>query len=223
MVKLKTFLLTVWCIVIFSGCIAIKQENSFAIVFKNYSNNELSLPDELLTVDYPILNPNIVFNKDFQKQMDVFGITVSDSVVEYLFDSGLVYYWNETEQYPYVFSDNRTVLIGKVVISPSFDSYLFSQIFTLKNTPQSNSLFIVNVKNSTIKSIIKISHYAVVDANSFCIYSVYKGNNTFIQRSEKISSDVIRTDRPILKKENNNGRCFRIIDDGYIKLGEEPN
>lgn len=219
----KQTMLIILSLVSFANCASQRVDYGFAVDYNNF-DQETSMVNLSSIANTPILPEKLVFEEDYQWLFQIVKTQLIDSVANTIRNLELILLWNEDdlEQRPLstlsAFNplEESCSCIGRLLLSDSYESYLilFSQSF---EDTKDLRLYLLNTLNNRIVSIVCISHYAVVESNSFYMYTIRKRGNKYVQQHKTISSDIIDSNRfshqKIIK-----GHTFSINDVGNIIL-----
>lgn len=207
----------------FSNCASQRDNFGFAIDYNNF-DQETSMVNLSSIANTPILPEKLVFEEDYQWLFQIEKTQLIDSVANIIRNLELILFWNEDdlEQRPLstlsAFNplEESCSCIGRLLLSDSYESYLILFSHSFEDT-KDHRLYLLNTINNQIVSIVCISHYAVVESNSFYMYTLRKRGNKYIQQNKTLSSDIIDSKR-FSHQENIKGHTFSINDAGNIIL-----
>lgn len=219
----KQTMLIILSLVSFANCASQRVDYGFAVDYNNF-DQETSMVNLSSIANTPILPEKLVFEEDYQWLFQIEKTQLIDSVANTIRNLELILLWNEDdlEQRPLstlsAFNplEESCSCIGRLLLSDSYESYLilFSQSF---EDTKDHRLYLLNTLNNRIVSIVCISHYAVVESNSFYMYTIRKRGNKYVQQHKTISSDIIDSNR-FSHQKNIKGHTFSINDVGNIIL-----
>lgn len=216
-------MLIILSLVSFANCASQRVDYGFAVDYNNF-DQETSMVNLSSIANTPILPEKLVFEEDYQWLFQIEKTQLIDSVANTIRNLELILLWNEDdlEQRPLstlsAFNplEESCSCIGRLLLSDSYESYLilFSQSF---EDTKDHRLYLLNTLNNRIVSIVCISHYAVVESNSFYMYTIRKRGNKYVQQHKTLTSDVIKPKR-LSHQEIIRGHTFSINDVGKIHI-----
>ena len=216
---IKIFSVLFAFLVMLTQCASYRSNDTFALCFNNFNYDTIALPDEFFIVDSPMIPSKTVFVYN-SPLLYKGGELVSDAVINALLDLKMTYYWSSEEEYDRKLLDKNDYLyiLGRIRLSENFDSYL---IRTENSSERSKgkTLFVLNAKGNRLLSIFIIGAYSLSGINSFCIWTVAKHHDEYLQKSKTLTSDVIE---PWYYRKNKvtKGHRFKIDSNGYIVVCE---
>lgn len=185
-------------------------QTDYYLNYENYSDDRIYLP-----VDFPPAN-KLVFEdstilpvsclKDihyaFRLESHIFNMLINNWVINHLNQSfqyknySIIY--NIQDYLKSIKQDVKLYYLGKINIRDSFESHLILLVKNI-NDPINNEstiryVFLLNEKNSRIKSVIEISSYYESSHESTHIYTKLLPNGSYDMIRKILSSDVIVTD-----------------------------
>ena len=207
----------------FTNCVSQRGDYRFAIDYNNFEREILTI-NLLCVPNASILSEKLVFKKDYQWIFQTEKTQLPDSVTNTIKNLELILFWSEDEleQRPLFTLSTSNHLeencscIGKLLLSDSYESYLilFSHSF---DDAKDLRLYLLNTINNQIVSMVLVSHYAVVESNSFYMYTIRKRGNKYVQQHKTLTSDVIKPKR-LSHQEIIRGHTFSINDVGKIHI-----
>lgn len=217
---IKIFSVLFAVLVMLTQCASYRPSYSCALLHKNFTHEIMLVPDELLTADSQVFSPATLFTYESPWLYEE-GVPVSDTVAKALSILKLTLYWYTDEKYDTQFFDTnyaKLYYLGKIKLSDNFDSFLI-RVESASERSKGKELYLMNAKGNTILSIVCVSYYGLVEINSFCIWTVAKHHDAYLQKSKTLTSDVIE---PWYYRKNKvtKGHRFKIDSNGYIVVCE---
>ena len=207
----------------FSNCAPQRDSFGFAIDYNNF-DQKTSMVNLSSIANTPILSDKLVFEEDYQWIFQAEKTQLPDSVANTIRNLELILFWSEDELEQRPLStlsafnplEESCSCIGRLLLSDSYESYLilFSHSF---DDAKNLRLYLLNTINNRIVSMVLVSHYAVVNSNSYYMYTIRKRGNKYVQQHKTLSTDVIKPKR-FSHHEIIKGHTFSINDAGNIIL-----
>jgi hypothetical protein len=178
--------------------------NSDILLFENYAQNKIILPEEPLLNEGISFSDSILVNKEWLLRPKQ-GHKIKGELFNVLCQFNLINQWNtykKSEINPY--SDNyeeflekrkqelRLFYLGEIKLNKNYKSFLIL-VSDGENDDYNvvRNLFLMNVMNNKVSSLTRVSSYTCFDGECNYIYTEISTNNFLIMREEEVSSDVI--------------------------------
>ena len=210
-------LLLIFCLCTFTQCTTSKSVLRFGMSYNNFEE------ESLVTLDFdgcPVYESNIVFSDNYNWIEQTKGKPLADTLTNAILELDMLLYLGKEEQRCTKLSTSNgtrdeMTLLGKMDLSKEYESYL---LLVEKSSQWTNckELYLMNTKGNRLISMVEISQYTAVDANSFYIYTIDKGKNKYTQRCKTLNSDSI--DLSVHRNEIDQGQSFTIQKNGTLRV-----
>ena len=184
------------------------MDNSFInrdiLLFENYYQNEIMLPEEYLLPKKNIYYTDSLLVKK-ENLLHAQGEKITGELFDVLCSLDMINQWNiykKSDINPYSTKHEEFVekrkhelelfYLGKLNLSKNFNSYLIL-VSNVKNDDYNviKTAFLVNVEGNKVASITRMSNYTCFDGECNYIYTELSEKGVFMQKDTEVSSDVI--------------------------------
>ncbi len=203
--------------------------NSHNIIFKNYSNEEISIPGNISNSELEYNSTVKVITCDIELTNSIHRNKISGKLFELLCRQNVINKWNiyansEISVYPSNWNEFINIrkkelnlyFIGETELIKSCNSIL---ILSLDGDQDDyniiRDLYLLNInKDKVLKSITKVSSFYCFDGSCQSTYTQVLKNKTLVQKKEETSTDVILPEEFIEHKVSISK--FYYDDDGFL-------
>jgi hypothetical protein len=209
------------------------MDNSFInrdiLLFENYYQNEIMLPEEYLSSKGNIYCiDSLLVKKEILLQTQ--GEKITGELFDVLCSLDMINQWNiykQSDINPYSTKHEEFVekrkhelelfYLGKLKLSKNFNSFLIL-VSTGKNDDYNviKTVLLVNVAGNKVASITRTSNYTCFDGECNYIYTELSEKGVFIQKDKEVSSDVILP-KEVQPENEKTGIKFIYDRKGYLK------
>ncbi|MBR1513162.1 MAG: hypothetical protein IJ622_02590 [Bacteroidales bacterium] len=211
----------------------------FFVSFENYYNNNLRISESLLEqfaikkfelYDTLFSEKNREFDTTSKINGELFELLAEFDIINgWAFNSGGIMYENETRNdfIRKLKQERKLYYLGEIPFSRRFRSLVLLSNNMLNNYEfRQYEVFIVNMQNQYVKSIIRVHDYCSYWGDSGSTMTIKEGNNLFLQKQFIESSDNVVLDEYLLDP-NNEGNYpydpairFRFNRKGFVEIVE---
>lgn len=203
----------------------------FFVSYENHEDNDFRLPDSLFEQFYNTEVPlcdtffntmNNGFDTIFKIENGLFELlSKSDVINGWAFNpKGTLHEGKTRDDFISSFKQERILYYSGVIpLSKRYKSHVFlSKSILNDDSFEFFEVFIVNMQNQFVKSIIRVHDYCAYDGDVGSTITIREGRNIFLQKQLIESSDNILVGEDYCQNDNVPAFRFRFDRNGYVEI-----